>query len=73
MTLHATVELDRPTTVTFDTWWLVAVGSVIVSVMLASIFSPNDLGIRAGASAAGAVDPLDLGCSGHRVPVVRPT
>lgn len=41
MTLHATVELDRPTTATFDTWWLVAVGSVMVSVLLASIFSPD--------------------------------
>ena len=41
MTLHATVELDRPTTATFDTWWLVAVVSVLISVLLASIFSPD--------------------------------
>jgi hypothetical protein len=41
MTLHATVELDRPTTATFDRWWLLAVGSVMVSVLLASIFSPD--------------------------------
>lgn len=42
MTLHASVELDRPPAPTvFDTWWLVAIGSVMIAVLLASVFSPD--------------------------------